>query len=81
MTKHKQADANMPIGKLTQVKDFLPAPEELVVPEHTRKVTLFLSQTSIAFFKREAARRHTKYQRMIRALVDRYAQQYTHRSR
>jgi predicted DNA binding CopG/RHH family protein len=38
------------------------------------KVTFALSRRSVAFFKREAAKRHVPYQRMIRALVDAYAQ-------
>jgi hypothetical protein len=31
-----------------------------------------LSETSVDFFKKEARKHHTKYQRMIRALLDRY---------
>jgi len=39
------------------------------------KVTLSLSQRSVVFFKRAAARhRRVPYQRMIRALVDAYAE-------
>jgi predicted DNA binding CopG/RHH family protein len=37
------------------------------------KVTLALSRRSVDFFKREAAKQHVPYQRMIRALVDEYA--------
>jgi predicted DNA binding CopG/RHH family protein len=59
------------------VKDFLPPPDRLVIPEHTVKVTLFLSQSSVKFFKRQAAQHRTKYQRMIRELVDRYAEQFS----
>ena len=69
-------DPNLPIGRLTRVEDVLPPPEQLVVPEETIKVTLFLSKSSIKFFKRTAAKYHTKYQRMIRALVDRYAERF-----
>jgi len=67
----------MPIGKLTKIKDVLPPPEELVMPEDTIKVTLLLSKASVAFFKKQASRHHTKYQRMIRAIVDRYTQEYS----
>ena len=74
----KQRDDNLPIGQLTRVKDILPPPDRLVMPKETTKVTLLLSRSSIAFFKHEAARHRTKYQRMIRALVDRYAEQYSH---
>ncbi|MGD0026204.1 MAG: hypothetical protein ABSC37_16570, partial [Xanthobacteraceae bacterium] len=38
------------------------------------KVTLSLSRRSLDFFKREAKKRRVPYQRMIRALVDTYAQ-------
>jgi len=69
-------DSNLPIGRLTRVKDFLPPPERLAIPERTLKVTLLLSRSSIDFFKQKAAQHHTKYQRMIRALVDRYAERY-----
>ena len=70
-------DSDFPIDKLTKVKDVLPAPEELVVPEQTVKVTLLLSKASVQFFKDRAARHRTKYQRMIRELVDRYTREYS----
>lgn len=71
--KKKMIDPDMPYGKMTRVKDFLPPPEELVFPDQTTKVTISLSKSSIAFFKRAAAKNHTKYQKMIRQLLDRYA--------
>ena len=73
----RAADQDFPVGKLTRVKDFLPPPEKLVFPEQTVRVTLFLSKSSVAFFKHQATRHRTKYQRMIRELVDRYASQYS----
>ncbi len=75
--KAKKADRDLPIGKLTRIKDVLPPPEELVVPEDAVKVTLLLSRSSVEFFKHKAQRQRTKYQRMIRTLVDRYAKQYS----
>jgi len=75
--KPKTRDPNLPAGALTRVKDFLPPPGRLVVPEHTIKVTLFLSKSSVKFFKQKAAQHQTKYQRMIRELVDRYAEQFS----
>lgn len=62
------------IGRLRVIKDFLPPPESLVLREENVKVTLSLSQRSVAFFKREARKRRVPYQRMIRALVDEYAE-------
>lgn len=70
------ASHDFPLGRLTRVKDFLPPPEKLVMPEDTVKVTLLLSKASVNFFKHQASEHRTKYQRMIRELVDRYAQQY-----
>ena len=74
--KKKTSDFDMPVGKLTKVADFLPPPEELIIPQDTVKVTIALTQSSLDFFKRQAKRHHTKYQKMIRQVVDRYAQQY-----
>lgn len=67
----------MPIGKLTKIKDFLPPPAELAIPEETEKITISLNKSSIEFFKRQAQQHNTKYQRMIRELIDKYATQYS----
>ncbi|MGE0582615.1 MAG: CopG family transcriptional regulator [Steroidobacteraceae bacterium] len=56
------------------VDDFLPPPGELVAKEEVEKVTIALSKRSVDFFRDEAKRHGTQYQRMIRALLDRYAQ-------
>jgi predicted DNA binding CopG/RHH family protein len=61
------------IGRIRVIEDFLPAPGDLVAREDNVKVTLSLSRRSLDFFKREARKRHVPYQRMIRALVDTYA--------
>lgn len=61
-----------PIGDVRIVKDFLPAPEELVFREDSVKVTISLSKKSVDFFKSEADSHHTQYQRMIRNLLDAY---------
>ena len=58
------------------IHDFLPPPEELAFREEGVKVTLALSKKSIEFFKSEAAKHHTQYQRMIRKLVDSYVDNY-----
>jgi hypothetical protein len=55
-------------------KDFLPSPDKLVLRESNVKVTLSLSRKSVDFFKREAKKSRVPYQRMIRALVDAYAE-------
>ena len=56
------------------IDDFLPAPADLVLREDNVKVTLSLSRRSLDLFKREARKRSVPYQRMIRALVDSYAE-------
>lgn len=61
-----------PLGKLQVIPDFLPSPAELAFREEGVKVTLALSKRSIEFFKSEAAKHHTQYQRMIRRLLDAY---------
>ena len=62
------------IGRARIVEDFLPSPDRLVLREENVKVTLSLSQRSVAFFKRAALKRRVPCQRMIRALVDAYAE-------
>lgn len=52
--------------------DPLPSPSELAFREEGVKVTLALSKKSIEFFKSEATKHHTQYQRMIRRLLDSY---------
>ncbi len=74
--KKKISQQDMPVGGLTRVKDFLPAPEHLAVPAEKIKVTLVLKRTSVDFFKKMARQHRTKYQRMLRDLIDRYAQHY-----
>ena len=67
---------NEPLGRLRVIPDFLPPPEELVFREEAVKVTIALSRRSVEFFKAEAQRHDTQYQRMIRSLLDRYAECY-----
>lgn len=61
-----------PIGPLEVVADFLPPPEELAFKEDTVKVTISLSRESVEFFKQEAEKNNTQYQKMIRRLLDAY---------
>ncbi len=66
-----------PIGNVKVIADFLPSPAELAFNEEAVKVTLALSKKSIDFFKSEAAKNHTQYQRMIRRLVDSCVEAHT----
>jgi predicted DNA binding CopG/RHH family protein len=69
-TKIKYSDE--PMGKVKVIPDFLPSPEELALKEQTVKVTIALSKTSVDFFKNEAKKHNTQYQKMIRRLLDEY---------
>jgi len=68
--------ADEPIGNPRVVADFLPAPDDLAFREEGVKVTLALTKRSVEFFKREAQKHNTQYQRMIRRLVDAYAEHH-----
>ena len=71
---------NEPLGELRVVPDFLPRPEDLVFREDGVKVTISLSKRSVEFFKNEARKHNTQYQRMIRRLLDAYAEHHTRRA-
>lgn len=76
MKRRRVKYTNEPIGKVKIVDDFLPKPSELVLKEETVKVTLSLTKDSLDFFKKEAQSHHIAYQKLIRALIDRYAEHY-----
>ena len=65
---------NEPLGDIEVVPDFLPPPAELAFREEGVKVTLALSKKSVEFFKSEASKHQTQYQRMIRRLLDAYVE-------
>ena len=64
------------LGDIQVVPDFLPPPEELAFKEDTVKVTISLSKGSVEFFKKEARKHNTQYQKMIRRLLDVYSSSY-----
>jgi hypothetical protein len=69
------------IGELHRIRDELPSIDELTGgPVRQTKVTIALDDDALSFFKGEARRRNTSYQRMIRNLVRAYAQAHTARS-
>ena len=70
--KRKIKYTDEPFGKVRVVSDFLPSPEELALKDETVKVTIALSKTSVDFFKKEAKKYNTQYQKMIRRLLDEY---------
>ena len=76
-TKMSKHDDDMPIGKLTRVKDFLPPPEELVLADKKLKITIELDEKTVNFFKKYAEKHDAKYQRMMREVLKTYAQKYS----
>ncbi len=77
MSKRKPNYQDEPLGKVTVLPDFLPAPAELVLKEEAVKVTLSLSKKSVDFFRKTANKHHTQYQKMIRNLLDQYAERFS----
>jgi len=65
--------ANESLGRLEVLDAFLPPPCEFVHREEAGQVTIALSKRSVAFFERETHINGTQHRRMIRALLDRYA--------
>jgi predicted DNA binding CopG/RHH family protein len=73
-TKIKYTDE--PLGELRVIKDFLPPPDKLILKDVNVKVTIALKKDSIDFFKKEAKKHNTSYQKMIRQVIDWYASHY-----
>ena len=65
-----------PKGDWKIVDDFLPPPDRLVLKEEQVKVTIALSRESVDFFKEEAKKRKIPYQKMIRRVIDLYADRF-----
>lgn len=75
--KKRKIEQNIPTSVLRKAGELLPPPNELAVPEETVMVTLRLSERSVDFFKQQAKRYNTKYQKMLRFLLDKYAELYS----
>lgn len=54
------------------IADFLPSPNEMGQQLATRKITIALSNPTIAFFKAQARHLKVPYQKLVRELLDRY---------
>jgi hypothetical protein len=65
-----------PMGQLRIMKDFLPSPDQLVLNDENVKITISLKKSSVEFFKSEAEKHHTSYQKMIRQVIDWYTSHY-----
>lgn len=79
MKKKTVKYTNEPLGKIKIIDDFLPKPEDLVFKDENVKITLSLNKSTVDFFKKQATRHHSQYQKMIRILLDRYTEHYRHR--
>jgi predicted DNA binding CopG/RHH family protein len=62
--------------EMERIKDFLPRPEQLALKEPTVKVTLSLSRRTVDSFKSSARKHKSRYQKMIRRLLDAYASRF-----
>ena len=72
---------DVPLGRIQIIPNFLPPPDQLVLKEDGVKITIFLSQKSVDFFKSYAKKAKVPYQRMIRRLLDEYAGHHSVRNR
>ena len=74
--KNKIKYTEEPMGELRVIEDFLPPPDQLALKDENVKITIALKKSSIDFFKDEAKKQHTSYQKMIRQVIDWYASHY-----
>jgi len=74
--KSKIKYTDEPLGELRIIEDFLPPPDKLILKDENVKVTIALKKDSIDFFKKEAKKHNTSYQKMIRQVIDWYASHY-----
>jgi len=74
--KAKSKYSDEPLGDIEIVEDFLPSPDQLAFRDDSVKITISLSKASVEFFKEKAEEFNTPYQKMIRRLLDSYAERY-----
>ena len=78
--RYEQApsDISEAIEQAEVIADFLPPPDQLVLKEETVRITLNLNKKSVDFFKLRARENGIPYQRMIRKVLDIYAERFLH---
>ena len=76
MKKKTKYDSDRPHGKLTFINDDLPSPEELAKSFKTKKITIDLEEVTLNFFKKNAQKSDSKYQRLMREVLKEYAKKY-----
>ncbi|MDE2801194.1 MAG: CopG family transcriptional regulator [Gemmatimonadota bacterium] len=76
--KYEQAPSDIAeaIEQAEIIEDFLPPPDQLVLKEETVRITLNLNKKSVDFFKLRAKENGIPYQRMIRKVLDIYAERF-----
>ncbi|MEX0618554.1 MAG: CopG family transcriptional regulator [Pseudohongiellaceae bacterium] len=72
---------NETVDPIEQQVGSLPSPEQLAQQEETVKITLALSRVSVRYFKEQAKKHNTSYQKMIRRLLDLYTREYKNRDK
>ena len=72
-TRRNRDWQNVPLGKIDRSIKGMPHPIGLAPSQKKALVTMYLNKSTVDFFKKEANQCHTKYQRMMRAVLDRYA--------
>ncbi|MBN1760532.1 MAG: hypothetical protein JW863_19540 [Chitinispirillaceae bacterium] len=77
--KRKIRYTDGPIGEYKVISDFLPSPEQLIKKETNVKVTINLRKDSVDFFKEIAKKNKIQYQKVIRGLLNSYADSFSHK--
>ncbi len=60
----------------TKYNNMIPPPDQLAQREDNVKVTIALKKSSVDFFKKQAKKHKTSYQKMMREVIDLYASHY-----
>ena len=75
MKKEKYINEPLQLGK--RVKDFLPAPSQLMPKEDKIQVTLSLNNVTVEFFKNKAKGNNASYQCEMQDFLEQYTKQQT----
>ena len=77
MSSYSKSNFEAPIGKTTQVDDFLPPPEVLFAGDDRVKITIEIEGSTLDFFKDQAIKTGSKYQRLMRLVLKQYAKKHS----
>ena len=64
---------NIPVEEVNRMVRRMAYPGSLDFAEKKKLVTLYLNPSTIRFFKKQAEKNHTKYQRLMRAVLGQYS--------